>query len=129
MGVVMGLGAAVGVMAYARARARRQVLSHAVAMRMGLEAGADRSSLALELVGLLVVAFAVGTALALAAAVLIAGRLDVVPTVPPAPVVRIPWTVLGATAVGLVLLAWAAAAWANRVLARANVAEEMRGDD
>jgi putative ABC transport system permease protein len=126
LGVLAGLVASIGVLLYMQARRRGREVSFALASRMGLGRGPHRLSVAAELLVVLGAGLVVGSALALAAAALVAGRIDLLPAVAPHPTVWVPWTVLGGAAVAIVLAA-ALGAWAvQRGVDRAKVAEVIR---
>jgi putative ABC transport system permease protein len=126
LGVAAGLVALLGMVLYLQARQRDREVAYALARRMGLTSGAHGASVALELAGMLVVAFVIGTALAVAAAWLVFARLDPLPALPPTPLLRLPFSLfLGAA--GVLVLASVAGAWIVQQRAdRANVAEMMR---
>ncbi len=126
LGVAAGLIALVGLVLYLQTRQRAREISYALARRMGLTRGAHRRSVAMELVGMLVTAFLVGAALALLAAVLVYGKLDPLPSLPPNPVLRAPVTVLAGAGAAIVVVAWLGARLVQRRADHANVAEVMR---
>jgi hypothetical protein len=116
-----------GVLLFVASRQRATQVSYALARRMGLRPAAHRSALAVEVVLLLSLALVAAVLLGLLAAALVAGALDPLPDVPPAPRATVPLaTVAGLVAV--VLLAGAAGAAAlQRGADRADVAEVLRG--
>ncbi|HJP65177.1 MAG TPA: FtsX-like permease family protein, partial [Actinomycetota bacterium] len=126
LGLAAGLVALLGMVLYLQARQRDREVSYALARRMGLTSSAHGLSVAGELAGMLVAAFVIGTALAVVAAALVYGRLDPLPTLPPGPLLRVPYLSFVAAA-GVLLAASAAGAWAvQRRADRVNVAEVMR---
>ncbi len=126
LGLLAGVLGVVGLVLYAQARQRAREVAYALSSRMGLNRGAHRAAVVLELGGMLVVAFVMGVALGVGAARLIYARLDVLPSIPPPALLRLPVAVFGVTGVAL-LAAAAAGAWATqRAADRANVAEVMR---
>jgi putative ABC transport system permease protein len=126
LGVLAGLVASIGVVLYMQARRRGREVSFALASRMGLGRGAHRLSIAVELVVVLGAGLVVGSGLALAAATLVAGRIDLLPAALPHPTVSVPWTVIGAAAVAIVLAAALGAWGVQRAVDRAKVAEVIR---
>jgi putative ABC transport system permease protein len=126
LGVLAGLVALVGLLLYLQARQASREVSYALARRMGLSRRSHRMSVLLELAGMLLLAFAVGTALATAAALLTYPKLDVLPNIPPAPFLQVPLVLFAAVGLALAAFAWIAA-WGVQVRAdHANVAEVMR---
>jgi putative ABC transport system permease protein len=126
LGVAAGVVALLGMVLYLQARQRDREVSYALARRMGLSSAAHGLSVAGELAGMLLAAFVIGAGLAVAAAGLIYGRLDPLPSLPPSPLLRLPLGLFGATAAVLVAAA-AVGAWVvQRRADRANVAEVMR---
>jgi hypothetical protein len=79
-----------------------------------------------ELAGMLLAAFAVGTGLAVLGALVLRGDADPLPQLPPAMRLRLPWTLVGAVAAALLAFAWVAALLVQRRADRSNVAEVMR---
>ena len=126
LGVLAGVVALVGLLLYLQARQASREVSYALARRMGLSRRSHRLSVLLELSGMLLSAFVVGVALAIAAAFLTYPKLDVLPDIPPAPFLEIPVVLFAAVMAALAAFAWIAA-WGVQVRAdRANVAEVMR---
>ena len=126
LGIAAGLIAVVGLVLYLQTRQRAREISYALARRMGLSPGAHRRSIAIELGGMLLTAFAVGLGLAVAAAALVYRRFDPLPSLPPGPVLRGPWPVLAGAAVAIVLAAWIGSRLVQRRADHANMAEVMR---
>jgi putative ABC transport system permease protein len=126
LGLVAGLVVLVGLVLYLQARQDSREVSYALARRMGLSAASHRRSVAMELGGMLLGAFVIGTALAAAATQLIYHKLDLLPGQPPAPLYRIPAPILGAIAATLAAVAAVGALAVQRRANRANVAEVMR---
>jgi putative ABC transport system permease protein len=126
LGLMAGLVALAGLLLYLQARQRSREVAYALSSRMGLSRAAHRRSIALELGGMLGSSFVVGVALALVAARLVNARLDLLPQIPPGPVLRFPWLLLLAAAGVLVLVAAAGAWLVQRAADRADVAEVMR---
>ena len=126
LGIGAGLIALVGLVLYLQTRQRAREISYALARRMGLSRGAHRRSVAIELAGMLVSAFVIGGVLALAGALLVYGKLDPLPSLPPGPVLRAPVAILGGAAAAIVVVAWVGARLVQRRADHANVAEVMR---
>jgi putative ABC transport system permease protein len=123
---VAGFVALIGLTLYLQAQQQSREVAYALSARMGLSARSHRSSVALELGGMLLASFVLGSALAAMATRLVYRRLDVFPAQPPAPVYRIPLTTLGLVAVALALAALGGAWAVQRRASRANVAEVLR---
>jgi putative ABC transport system permease protein len=126
LGVLAGLVALAGLVLYGQARQRGRVVANALVRRMGLSRAAHRRSVALELAGMLLFAFALGGILALLAAALVYRRLDPMPGIPPPLSLHLPGTMLAGTLLGVALAAWTGAWLVQRAADRANVAEVMR---
>jgi putative ABC transport system permease protein len=126
LGLVAGLVVLVGLVLYLQSRQESREVSYALAKRMGLSSGSHRRSVGLELGGMLLGAFVIGTALAAAATRLIYRKLDLLPGQPPAPLYRIPGPILGAIALALAVVAALGALAVQRRANRANVAEVIR---
>jgi putative ABC transport system permease protein len=131
-GFMLALGALVATVAlaamllYLQARQRTRDVSYALASRMGLRRRTHRWSVAVELFGLLAMAFVVGAGAAAVAATLVRRELEVLPNLPPEGVVVTPVAAALAIAAALAVLAWIAAWVVQRRTDRANVAEVMR---
>jgi putative ABC transport system permease protein len=126
IGAVTSVVAILGVLLYLQARQREREVSYALASRMGLTAGVHRRSVFLEVLAMLVAAFVIAVGLAVVAALLVMGKLDVLPSAPPPPSFRIPVGLIGVTAAAVVVVS-AAGAWAvQRQAGRARVAEVLR---
>lgn len=126
LGVMTGLIVLGGMLLYLEARQRAREVSYALAKRMGLTAGSNRRSVAIELGAMLGLGAALGALLAWIAARLVFGQLDALPQIPPPPLFRTPLALLGLTAVALLLSAWIGAWRVQRTTERARVAEVMR---
>ena len=126
LGILVGTIAAAALLLYLQSRQRAREVSYALATRMGLSRRSHRRSVGAELAGMLVVAFVLGAGLATLAAAVVNARTDVLPGLPPGPLLQIPLPLFGAIALALVLVA-AVGAWAvQRRADRANIAEVMR---
>jgi putative ABC transport system permease protein len=121
-----GLIVIAGMLLYLQARQRAGILSFALARRMGLRSRAFRVSVAVEVGVMLLASLVIGTGLSLIAVFLVYKRFDILPSLPPDPLFRVPVITFALAAVGLI----AAAAVAGRVTERrarsANVAENLR---
>lgn len=126
LGIVAGSVALIGLVLYLQSRQQAREIAYALSRRMGLSKGTHRRSVALELAGMLFGAFVIGTVLAAAATRLIYRKLDLLPSMPPAPLYRIPLAVLGEIAVVVALTAVVGAFAVQRRAQRANVAEVLR---
>jgi hypothetical protein len=125
-GLATGL-ALVGVLLFVASRQRATQVSYALARRMGLAPSSHRAALGMEVLVLLTTALVVAGVLGLVATALVAGTLDPLPDLPPAP--RLAWpggallllagTLLAAGLVGASLL--------QRSADRVDVAEVLRG--
>jgi putative ABC transport system permease protein len=129
LGLAAGILAVAGIVLYAQARQRRQVVPYALARRMGLGVRAHRLSLALELGLLLVAALLIGAVLAVVAARLVIVELDAVAELPSGPLFRTPYSLIGAALVTLIGVSSLGALLADRRARRANIAEVMRADE
>jgi putative ABC transport system permease protein len=126
LGVLAGLVALVGLVLYLAARQGAREVSYALAKRMGLSRGSHRTSVALELGAMLAAAFVLGSILATVAAALIYGKVDLLPQIPPGPLLEVPRALFGLIAGTLVVFAWVGAWGVQRKADRANIAEVMR---
>jgi putative ABC transport system permease protein len=126
LGIFAGLLAVAGMLLYLAARQRARLVSYALAKRMGLQIREHRFAVVLELLGMLVSALAIGSGLGAVAVRLVYARLDLLPQVPPAPLLRVPSIELALTAATFLLAAWVGAWWVQRGAEGANVGEVMR---
>lgn len=126
LGVMAGVVVLIGMLLYLQARQRQREVSYALSRRMGLARAAHRGSIALELGAMLLAALVTGFGLATAAAALVYRRVDLMPGLPPGPLLRIPLDVVGFVAAALALCSFAGAWLVQRRADRANVAEVMR---
>jgi putative ABC transport system permease protein len=126
LGFTTAVLALVATLLYVQARHAQREVSYALASRMGLDRRSHRRSVVVELAGMMITAFTVGSVVALLSALVVKGDVDPVPQLAPALRLHLPWRLLGAIAVALVGFAWAAALMVQRRADRANVAEVMR---
>jgi hypothetical protein len=126
---VIALGAAVlalvALLLYLRARSRSQLLTAALMSRMGIHESRQAAAAAVE--GAMLIAFAsiLGIASALTTASELIGRVDPLPDYPPGVVADVPWALLAASFVAVVLIAGALGALAA-VTAGGDVEEALR---
>jgi putative ABC transport system permease protein len=126
LGVLAGSIVLAGLLLYLQARQRDREVSYALARRMGLDRRAHRQAVAIEIAVMLLTSFVVATVLGIGASWLVHGRLDLLPSLPPAPLLRIPAS-LFLVALGVVALLGVVGAWeVQRHADRANVGELMR---
>jgi hypothetical protein len=124
--VAVGLVTVAGLLLYVQARQRAQLVAFALLRRMGLARWAHWLSAALELAGLLLLALAIGALLAIASAALVLDQLDLAPSFPPTPLLRLPVPLLGEIVLVLLAVALAGAGLVQWRAGRANLAEVMR---
>jgi putative ABC transport system permease protein len=126
LGVVAAMVALIGLVLYLQSRQQSREVGYALSTRMGLTGRAHRRSVAMELGGMLLAAFVIGSGLAATATLLMYRKLDVLPAQPPPPLFRVPVTMFGGIAAVLILAAVAGAAAVQRRARRSNPAEVMR---
>ena len=126
LGLATGSISLVGIVLYLQARQRSRVVTNALVKRMGFGADGQRASMAIELAVMLLVAFLVGSTVAMGVARLAYPQLDPLPSVPPDPILDFP--IILVAVVGLVMLFISPiGGWrVQRSADRANVAEVMR---
>ncbi|HKX25339.1 MAG TPA: ABC transporter permease [Actinomycetota bacterium] len=111
---------------YLQARQRSQIVAYGLSIRMGMGPGSHRRSLALEVGSMLGGAFVLGVGLGLAASVLLVGRLDPLPVVPPDPLLVWPVPAIVAALGGAASATWLAAWITSRRAAAVRLGEAMR---
>jgi putative ABC transport system permease protein len=126
LGILTGLVALGGAVMYLEARQRSRKVSYALSRRMGLARRSHRWSIALELGAILVASLVIGGLLAAVAARMVYSKLDPIPSIPPAPLLRQPLALLGASVVVVLVASWIGAWRVQRAADRARVAEVMR---
>jgi putative ABC transport system permease protein len=126
LGLAMGLLALGGLLLYMAARQRARLVSYGLMRRMGLTSGVHRAALAIEIGCTLLGAVVVGAGLGAVSAVLLHEFIDLLPEVPPDPLLRFP--VSDASVFVLVGLAAAlVGSWGlQRAADRTNVGEVLR---
>jgi hypothetical protein len=126
---VIALGAAVLALAalllYLRARSRSQLLTSVLMARMGIRASQQAAAAAIESAGLIAFAAILGIAAALATASELIRRVDPLPDYPPAVAAQVPWLLVAASFVVVVLVAGALGALAA-LTAGGDVEEALR---
>jgi putative ABC transport system permease protein len=126
LGVAAGAIALVAVLLYMQARQRSTVVSYAMARRMGLSRNQHARALAFEIAAILTVAIAAGSLMAIAVARMVYGYLDLLPRIPPAPILQVPSIiVIGVLGLGIIS-AVVGALLVQRGADRARVAEVLR---
>jgi putative ABC transport system permease protein len=126
LAALVGLVALGGLLLYLETRQRTRVASYALGRRMGLTRGTHLRSLLAELGTLLLIAYAVGAALAWLTVLLVYQRLDVDVRRPPTPLLTAPTAAFLGTAGAAALVAVLAALYAQRSADRANPSEVLR---
>jgi putative ABC transport system permease protein len=111
---------------YLQARQRSQIVAYGLSIRMGMGPGSHRRSLALEVGSMLGGAFVLGVGLGLAASVLLVGRLDPLPVVPPDPLLVWPVPAIVVALGGAAAATWLAAWITSRRAAAVRLGEAMR---
>jgi putative ABC transport system permease protein len=125
-GVLTGLITIGGLLLYLEARQRARKVAYVLIRRMGLSRAAHRRSVLVEVGATLLGGCLLGMTLSLVAARLVYPRLDALPDVSPAPLLRTPVAALVATGAATLVAAWLAAWTAQRSADRTNAAEVMR---
>jgi putative ABC transport system permease protein len=128
LAVFVGVIAVGGLLLYLEARSRSRVSGYVMARRLGLTRGAHLRSLLVELAGVAVAGVLLGGALAAGAVALVYRRLDVDTVRPPTPLLEVPWSTLGVSAVVVIAVAALAALYAQRAADRADPATVLRQD-
>jgi putative ABC transport system permease protein len=126
LGITAAFVALAAMVLFVQARQESRELAFALGRRMGLTDRAHRRALSLELGCLLGAAAALGSVLAVTAALLIRSKLRVLPELPGPTVPALPWTLLLVVTVGTAATALMGGWLAQRRARRANVAEVIR---
>lgn len=119
----VGLG---GLLLYLEARQRSRAAAYALTRRMGLSAAGHLRSLLTELSGLLGAAFTLGAGLGWLAVLSVYRQVEIDPNRPPGPLLTTPDGALTAAATATVLVAAAAALYAQHAAARTPMAQVLR---
>jgi hypothetical protein len=126
----VGLAAAVlvigGLLMYLQSRQRAQLVAYGLSLRMGMTDRAHRASLVIELLSMLLAAFVIGAAVAVAVGLLTVPLLDPLTAIPPGPLFVLPTAAIVATAAALALVAWLGAWITNLRARRTPMGEVMR---
>jgi hypothetical protein len=126
---VIALGAAilalVALLLYLRARSRSQLLTAVLMSRMGIRPSQQAAAAAVEGAALIAFASVLGIVSALATASELISRVDPLPDYPPGVAAEVPWALLAASFVAVVLVAGALGALAA-VTAGGDVEEALR---
>jgi putative ABC transport system permease protein len=126
LGFTLALIGVGGLLLYLDTRQRERVVAYAFLRRMGLSRRGHRRSVLLEVGVTLMSGCLLGTGLAAIAGRLILSRIDPVPAVAPAPVVRYPLDQFAVTVAATLLVCWCGAWLAQRSADRARSAEVLR---
>ncbi len=126
LGISAGAIVLLAVLLYMQARQRSTVISYAMARRMGLRKNQHATALAIEIAAILAIAVIAGTLLAIAVSQLVYGYLDLLPQIPPTPVLRVPNLVVLVILAGGIAAAIIGAIFVQRGADRAKVAEVLR---
>jgi putative ABC transport system permease protein len=126
LGLTLALIGVGGLLLYLDTRQRERVVAYAFLRRMGLSRRGHRRAVLLEVGVTLMSGCLLGTALAAVAGRLILSRIDPVPSVAPAPVVRYPLDQFAATVAATLLVCWCGAWLAQQAADRARSAEVLR---
>jgi FtsX-like permease family len=127
---VLGAGAALlaiaGTTMYLQARQRSHLISYALSLRMGMTPRTNEGALRRELAMMLGASLAIGAILAVISGVIVAPLIDPLPTVPPLPLLVVPWMpfVLAGALVAVATLA--GARLTARRVRRVELGEVMR---
>jgi putative ABC transport system permease protein len=125
-GIALG-GLAIGVfLLYLSARQRTRVAAYVLMRRMGLSSWAHRAALASETAVTLCGSVAFGVGLGAASAGIVYTAIDLLPQVPPAPLLRFPSADATMSLLAAIVTAGAGALWLQVVSDRANPAEVLR---
>jgi putative ABC transport system permease protein len=126
LAVFTGVLAVGGLLLHLEARSRTRVPGYVMARRLGLGRGTHLRSLVVELGGVAATGLALGGLLAAAAVAVVYRRLDVDLVRPPTPLLDVPWAAVALTAGVTVVVAVAAAGYAQLAADRADPATVLR---
>jgi putative ABC transport system permease protein len=121
-----GLLGLVGLGLHAAASARQRAVAALLLARMGMTTRATAAAAALETGALALLAAAVAVAVGVPASALVLRLVDPLPTLPPDPVLAVPWSTVAAVLVGAAVVAGVAAALAARTVRTAALGQVMR---
>lgn len=126
----VGLAAAVlvigGLLMYLQSRQRAQLVAYGLSLRMGMTDRTQRASLVIELLSMLLAAFAIGAAVAVAVGLLTVPLLDPLTAIPPGPLFVLPTATIVVTAAALAIVSWLGAWITNLRARRTPMGEVMR---
>jgi hypothetical protein len=126
LGLAAGALVIAATLMYLQARERAQIVAFGLSLRMGSSPPAHRWWLAIEMATMLVWSYLLAVVLALAAVFLMAGFLDPLPAIPPAPLVDVPVALIAAALGVLIVVSWAGAWYMTRRAAATRLGEVMR---
>lgn len=126
LGVAAGGIVLLAILLYMQARQRSAIVSYALARRMGLTDAQQTFSNGLELAAILGLAVAGGSVIAIVVARLIYVHLDLLPEIPPPPLLRIPIEVVAILVLVGIVGAVVGGRLVQRGARRARVAEVLR---
>ena len=126
LGIVVGFMSILGMLLYVASRHRARLVSYLLGRRMGLRVKEHRTALLMELLAMLLISLTLGGALGLVATWLIYTSLDLLPTVPPAPLFRIPGVEVAAALIVFVAAALLGSRLIQGASDRARAGEVMR---
>jgi putative ABC transport system permease protein len=126
IGVVASSVVLVGGFLYLQTRQRQAETSYALARRMGLSRSAHRWSVAVEVAGLLSIAFVIGATTAAVASAVVNTDVQRRAVEAAVPLFRLPVALLAITASAILVVSWCGAALVQLRADRADVAEVMR---
>jgi putative ABC transport system permease protein len=126
LGAASGLAGVAGLLLYMQARHRSALISAAMTRRMRLARRTELTAWLLEVGASMGTAFLLAVGVGLGVAALMHERLDLRPSLPPAPIMVVPvWVILGA-GLAVCVLVLLAAVRLQREVDGANVAEVLR---
>jgi putative ABC transport system permease protein len=127
---VLGIAAVVLLIAvavvYLRARQRGRLVATLLSDRMGMPRSTMRAASVAELGAMLAVSFVAGSLVGLVSSALVVPSIDPLPSIPPDPLVAVPWFALLVTAAGLAAAAVVGGVMADRGARASSTAEVMR---
>ncbi|MGZ4137542.1 MAG: FtsX-like permease family protein, partial [Actinomycetota bacterium] len=127
---ILGAGAALlaiaGTLMYLQARQRAHVVSYALSLRMGMTARTNEGSLRRELAAMLGASLAIGAILAVISGFIVAPLIDPLPTVPPQPLLVVPWAPFALAGALVAVAILAGARLTARRVRRVELGEVMR---
>lgn len=128
LAILTGVVAVCGLLLYLAARQRSRVVSSTLTARMGFDDRGLLASLLLEVGALVGLGWLLGMAGGLLTALPSIKPFEVNPDFPPAPVLELPWYLLGSSLVVAAVVVGAASIVTRRAASRSNPASIMRMD-